>query len=331
MGEIILHVGPHKTGSTYIQKYLYLNREVLSEHGWVYPEPIELDPTVDHYGHIKLGFDETQISYYLNHSQGKRIIFSSENLYTLENEQIGRLFKSIFDAGFKEIVVVFYARHPIERIYSMIKESIKEGWYYSIPEFLSIYLLKPFTRKEVNYTIFLDTIKKFSSKIVIVDYEHFSKTSLLLPLLELMGIPPDRFNLTNEIVNLGIKIEFAEILRWLNLKFANSGINPSGYKVFSIVRQVLLTNSKLKEKRTILQNALSQYKKSITVGSFISSSLESLLLNKYFNNFYKGAHESWDREVVIDYISEEWMLNKRLLKILDELYQNCREHASHIT
>jgi len=334
MKKIILHVGPHKTGSTYIQKYLYLNREYLFEHGWNYPEPIELNPEVGHYGHRRLGFDETQISYYLSHSENKKVIFSSENLYLLGEDQLNKLFKAITNARFEEIIVVFYARNPIERAYSFIKELFKGGWHYTIPEFLSIYLLSPFKRKEVNYSIYLDTVKKFDPQIIIIDYEYFSKNSLLIPLLEIMEIPVDKLNLKNDIVNKGIKLEFAEMLRYLNLKSKESGYDFAEYKLFNAVRKVLSSDNELKEEIDELQNALSEYKESIIIGSFIPSALERLFSNKYSSNFYKGIHESWSKKVEINYISERWMVNKNLLKTLDKLYTKCLKvlnHASNIS
>jgi hypothetical protein len=323
MKKLILHVGPHKTGTTYIQKYLYLNRNVLFEYGWDYPEPIELEPEVGHFGHIKLGIDESQISFYLSNSKSERIIFSSENLYIIEENKMDKLFKTITDAGFEKVIVVFYARHPVKRFYSFIKELIKGGWHYTIPEFLCIYLMAPFKRESLNYTIFLDNIKRFNPEIVIVDYEYFSKISLLTPLVEIMGIPIGSLNLKMEIVNKGIKDEFAEILRYLNLKCKAFGIFPHGYKMFNAVRKVLSSNDKLKEKINELQDVLSQYKKSITVGSFIPSALEHIFINNYSNCFYKRIHESWSKEIEISYITEEWMFNKNLLKIVDNLYKNC--------
>ncbi|MBN2700263.1 MAG: hypothetical protein ACPW60_12765 [Methylohalobius sp. ZOD2] len=35
--RIVLHIGTHKTGSTALQRFLYLNRERLLDQGWLYP------------------------------------------------------------------------------------------------------------------------------------------------------------------------------------------------------------------------------------------------------------------------------------------------------
>ena len=322
--KLILHVGPHKTGTTYIQKYLYLNRHILLKHGWDYPRPIELNPNVDHYGHIKLGFDESQILYYLSNSKSENIIFSSENLYILDENKMHKLFEAIIDAEFEKIIIVIFVRNPIDRIYSNIKELIKEGWTYTIPEFLSIYLLNPIVRPETNYTIFLDKIKKIISEnveIIIVDYEYFSKTSLLTPLIEIMKIPVNNLILKDEFVNKSLEIEFVEILRFLNAKCKEFGVDPHGYKVFSTVREFLKFDNEFKEIIEKLQNAMVAYKEIMTIGSFIPSALENILVKKYSNAFYKNIHTSWDKFIQIEFISQEWLLNKKLLDTLDILFQ----------
>jgi enamine deaminase RidA (YjgF/YER057c/UK114 family) len=37
--KVILHIGPHKSGTTSIQRFLHANAHVLREHGILYPEP----------------------------------------------------------------------------------------------------------------------------------------------------------------------------------------------------------------------------------------------------------------------------------------------------
>ena len=36
-GAVLLHIGPYKTGSTAIQQALFDQRDVLAEHGVLYP------------------------------------------------------------------------------------------------------------------------------------------------------------------------------------------------------------------------------------------------------------------------------------------------------
>ena len=53
MNKLILHVGHGKTGSSYIQSFLALNKNMLKNNGFIYPEPNDIQKAI--IGHVTSG------------------------------------------------------------------------------------------------------------------------------------------------------------------------------------------------------------------------------------------------------------------------------------
>lgn len=147
MKTAIVHAGLHKTGTTSIQGSLanYKDKHTIyadlgrPNHSIVlktlfHPanlfkhwanlglSPAEHRKLVDHY-HLKLNRQLQQ-----KHS---RILFSGEEISTLDPESLGRM-KSHFKEQGRDIEIVVFVREPLSMTASIIQEFVKWGDFYTM-------------------------------------------------------------------------------------------------------------------------------------------------------------------------------------------------------
>jgi hypothetical protein len=129
---IYLHVGPPKTGTTYLQEVLWRNRDRLADHGLTYPG----SSRVDHF-HAALDLRGIDFGGYPNpRTQGawdrlaaralaaktRRVVISHELLAGAEQEQIARIVR---DLSGSEVHVVYCARDLARQLPALWQESLK--------------------------------------------------------------------------------------------------------------------------------------------------------------------------------------------------------------
>jgi len=155
--NICLHVGLHKTGTTIIQENLLLNRKILCEKGYLYPEfRIGTTPISNHsipfyslfcsepesyHMNIRMGqttpdsITKLHRDYYLqltdqiNSFQGENLIISGEDISRFSLNELLKLKEflvSITNPGVKFIVIVVL-RHPVDWITSLTQQLVKMG------------------------------------------------------------------------------------------------------------------------------------------------------------------------------------------------------------
>ncbi|WP_430459475.1 hypothetical protein ACQUQU_09675 [Thalassolituus sp. LLYu03] len=189
MKTLYLHIGPHKTGSTYIQQELFKHREKLFEQGVLYP-----DSMLEMYGHTGLAtaVKSGDLSAYrqeLNdvNSFAGDVILSSENFYNMTQDQISLLRQVLH---FDDVKIIIYYRQPTIRLLSVWHEYVKSGITQSYPEFANRHLARPFISDELNIKRKIDDyLQVFSAASVhVVDYEKaVSSQSTLSSFFEAIG------------------------------------------------------------------------------------------------------------------------------------------------
>ncbi|WP_370372800.1 hypothetical protein [Henriciella pelagia] len=134
--KIILHVGPHKTGSTAIQKALTLGRDRLAENGVLYPKTGFSD-----FGHHQLvdaargwirDFDTDALREEM--SGYRQVIISTENAVHLPLDKLTVL-REMFDQN-SNVMVVYYLRRYPDLWASHWQELIKHGETLTFYEYL---------------------------------------------------------------------------------------------------------------------------------------------------------------------------------------------------
>jgi hypothetical protein len=153
MPRYVIHIGPHKTGSTYLQAAFEALRPQLMERGIWSAEQWQGEERLGHHRLVRRlraeaddGLAEEFAS--LNASSHQTILLSAEDLADLGSEHIAR-FKSCL--GESPARVVFYCRRWSELLSSGWKETIKHGHTITFPEFLSGQLANPAGSNVINY------------------------------------------------------------------------------------------------------------------------------------------------------------------------------------
>jgi hypothetical protein len=216
---LVLHIGPHKTGSTYIQKVFSENRNRLLSVGVRYPD-IGLN---GHYGQHDLvekikNLDAGPLMQYMADFIGPETNFiSSENFDRLNADEVKKLGQAL--AGLltepASLGIIYYHRNYGDLLPSCWQEEVKHGSIASFHEFILPHVLRPFASNLINPAVVLDLYAHVfgRDRITVVDYDR-AKDNLLQPIFQLLGIDLDA--VANEIVNSSLKVELVEILRALN-------------------------------------------------------------------------------------------------------------------
>jgi hypothetical protein len=139
MPEFIIHIGPHKTGTTYLQLSFKAQRAALAARGVVFPAVWEYAP--GNPSHLvlaqllKAGTTERLAGEFaaLRESGARKVLISAEDLSNLDGAAVAHLQALL--AG-SPVRFVFYFRRWCELVPSSWQESIKQGQFRTLPEFM---------------------------------------------------------------------------------------------------------------------------------------------------------------------------------------------------
>ncbi|MGE4045212.1 MAG: hypothetical protein AB7F35_10180, partial [Acetobacteraceae bacterium] len=176
MPRYVLHVGPHKTGSTYLQTAVTRLRLKLLERGIAYPESWGSIhgqyPLVER---MRAGTDDKLRAEFaaLNRSDLNVVLLSSEIFSTLPDERLQALHELMEG---NPVTVVFYCRRWAEVLPSAWRESVKHREMLTFPEYLTRYVLNPDISPVVNHAIDLSRYARiFGPKSLrLVSYNHLA-------------------------------------------------------------------------------------------------------------------------------------------------------------
>ena len=151
MPRFILHVGPHKTGTSYLQEAFVRTRPLLAGRGVLYPATWG---RIAHHGLPELlrsGADARLARQFaeLGMAGYPTVLISVEGLATLPRAAIERLRALIGPDN--PVRVVFYARSWADRLPSHWKQATREGGTQSLPEYLYQRVAQPSGSLLVNF------------------------------------------------------------------------------------------------------------------------------------------------------------------------------------
>jgi len=183
----IIHVGPHKNGTTYLQHCLAASRASLLESGIYYPS--EMISPNNKVMHIPLYYaakknemaKEAKVFETINAAGHKIIVLSCEHFIRLNESSLQSLRDSIGKATFE---IVYYVRRWSDRIPSLWNQSLRQGGHLPLPSYCMQLLHSDKPNEDFDYTL---SWKKLSNV--------FGKESLrLVPYSELMDAKVDIFS-----------------------------------------------------------------------------------------------------------------------------------------
>ena len=133
MTIINIHIGPHKTGTTTIQRFFFRNRTKFLSNGLLYPAAGIFDQS----GHSEFAWDfrtnrvlsdelrvVNQMIDELRASSCSDFVISSEEFSDFSDVEVGRL-KDLFSKF--EVRIMFFVRNQVDLIRSQYVEYLKQG------------------------------------------------------------------------------------------------------------------------------------------------------------------------------------------------------------
>ncbi|OED35828.1 hypothetical protein AB833_29280 [Chromatiales bacterium (ex Bugula neritina AB1)] len=132
--KLIVHVGPHKTGATYIQRQCVNHRHFLKDNGVLYPETgitgFGHHAIVKAVRHKKWTTTDLYQNYMEEIADQEKVLLSSEN-FTLLREKDWLYFKNTIENP----SILYFARPISDLLPSLWQTMILHGHSFSFPEF----------------------------------------------------------------------------------------------------------------------------------------------------------------------------------------------------
>ena len=221
---IVMHAGPHKTATTYIQHNLHKASAVLRAHGWVYPE----EGRAGQAGHHDLAHNSGRyigpnaecaddIRKLPAKTDKANLVFSAEGFCRWS----GRKYSAFADLlGADALDVVYVVRHPVDVAYSYWAEEVKQGYSRDLPQAFAENFADPIASRLVNPMIDLHSISQCDKvRLHVIPYEvlRARKIDIYANLMEsVLGIQGDTQG-SNAPRNASFPIELTEFLRMMTL------------------------------------------------------------------------------------------------------------------
>ena len=232
-GTRLLHIGPHKTGSTAVQGAFHLARERLAAQGVVYPgrgkQP--LWPILAVTGQPALrGEPSPEMAYWdrLDHdirAAGKqRVVLSSEFFAEADDETARRV---VEDLGVPDVHVVVTLRSLIRILPSQWQQYLQNGYQFPYLEWLDGILSEPprtptpgFWRRHRHDALVARWAKVIGAQnLTAVVVDESDPVMLLRTFESMLGLPGGFLVPDKGTANRSLTVAEAELVRWLNAEF----------------------------------------------------------------------------------------------------------------
>ena len=328
-GFLTIHIGPHKTGTTYIQKCLVNNREKLLDAGVFYPE-IGQEFLYGHHNIVKsiVHKEDSSIDRLIESVPIgiKHVLLSSENFDNVSVDSIEYMASRFY--GFN-VRVIYYKRDAEPLLFSNWQENIKHGGVSSWSEYIISHLTYPYRSMIINPNLVLDKYAGVFGveSIQIIDYEKIMQQGKDIAVALLKQINADvGIDLPTKDVNKSMRAAATEILRALNQIFANE----NKLKAFN-VRQAFfrtLNDDAIKPIFKELISVVCEYNVPFTLsGSPVLKLLENQFLEKYGKNRISDNNASRSSSGG-DFPASGWLCDERGKVLLSRLKQSVEENLS---
>ncbi len=222
---LVMHIGPHKTATTYLQHNFYKSRGLLRKQGWLYPMTGERVRVAHHdisddrdlilSGESRFVRELTEIGK-LAEEQGLNILLSSEGFQRWKPVHC----RAIMDFLRQEKLHIVYAlRDPCVLFYSHWAQAIKNGETIELQQLHERHFGKPEASRLLNpMLVFRPLARQLDAKLTLLNYETIVDQKLDIfsvfaaEVLKMEGISP----VADSSRNSRFPIELTEFIRVLN-------------------------------------------------------------------------------------------------------------------
>jgi len=319
--KLYLHIGPHKTGSSYLQKLLTHHRQKLFEFGISYPDilfSLNGHHKIAHYFRKNTPKEDIFNDLIRLRESSEDILLSSEVFSQLDLKDINAL-KYFFNGW--QIEIICYVRNPSKRIVSFWQETIKQGskenfWAYSLPHFV-----KPLSSPILNQGIVIDLYSRVFGKshVHLIDYDYVYKNGQMLEsLLRIIGAS-GAISDEDIKVNTMLNSEDLELLRVLNI-ISDGMISPKdNRKIFSRIK-----NRRIYD--TLTKNIRNNMKKIVLGNTQADRAILSRISKLYGDMFVSELDDLQEKSYYIS--TDLYLCNQTLIKKLkglqNEIFENLK-------
>ena len=245
-GSRLLHIGPHKTGTTAIQGALHLARERLAAEGVVYPgrgrQP--LWPVLAVTGQpALLGGPRPEISYWdslvrdVRAADDQRVVLSSEFFAEADDATARRV---IADLGGARVHVVVTLRSLARILPSQWQQYLQNGFHFGYLEWLEGILSEPpqtptpgfWRRHRHDALVARWAAENGPENLTVIALDESDRLMLLRVFESMLGLPAGFLVPEERAVNRSLTAAEAELVRLLNSEFSRRGWPHRDYARF---------------------------------------------------------------------------------------------------
>ncbi|TNM36250.1 hypothetical protein FHP29_18965 [Nocardioides albidus] len=243
-GARLLHIGPHKTGTTALQSAFHQARDELAEQGVRYLSRSQHDARAARWVTERMvaGRDPVKAESTWRRVVGdlvapstERRIFSSELLSDATDEQIARI---VGEVGTDDLWIAITMR-PLARILSsQYQQSLQRGSIHRYDDWLTMMLAddtsapepQEFWRRHGNDELVRRWAARVGAdRVVVVVLDSRDHAFLPHTFEHLLGLRPDTLAGKDAQENRSLTAGEAELLRLFNADFAALGLGPAHY------------------------------------------------------------------------------------------------------
>jgi hypothetical protein len=324
--QFVVHIGPHKTGTTYVQETLAALRGRLLERGIYVPSIWNAAPGLP--SHMQLAWAirsgnltliQGQVQEILAHRH-RYVVISCEALSRLRHEQVAQLRQLL---GPSPVQVVYYVRRWPERLPALWQESVKFGQTATFPEFLARQLAG-YDTSELRDTVMIDRFNTVfgASQVKVVAYSHLIERNLDIAghfLASFLGITDIELPAAGR-PNRSLPILDTELIRALNTIHVRRG----GEKT-SALRQWYLAHKERLVPNSVLENmrdSRGTIRLDEAAPPFALAAQD--LLTRYASSIVPprrmdGLHEL--RAIEVPFIRQDYLLEPSVTTILGDIHE----------
>ncbi len=325
MKKLFLHVGPHKTGTTAIQKFMLDNAKQCFKQNLVYPKR-HLHIFGQHKFReliVNKSIDAETIEFFKNNEHN--FVLSSEDFISLNEEQFKYLRQKLDGI---HIIVIFSWRRASFKLFSIWQEVIKHGGTIDFFQYYHEHLARPALSQMLSPDLKLNMLSRVFGKdnIKVIDYEaSASQKRLYQDFVSACEINwSDTFNvqaIDENAKNASMELIDVEIVRALNqLMLERFSYSGSTVRIAFSKFKGHLNPGLLKQ----LRENISGHVIDLKIGNyFIDSRAEKVMQDLYSQQMSNFQMNTDTRLLKI--VSSEWLLNVNtgnlIERIGDELHK----------
>ena len=233
--RLVMHIGPHKTATTYMQSNFKHHADALRQRGWLYPAIGERVGSAHHdlsdqgsqFVHRKgPRYDDFRRVIDKADAEGLNVLLSSEGFRKWKPAHFQAVQEVI---GERKLHLVYALRDPLDMFYSFWAQKVKTGMVLSLPERMEKHFPDPMHSHLLNPLVEIEPlVKKTSADLTILLYDEMRRRKLdiytvfMETVLGIGDLPPAERPSSNE----RLPIEMTEFIRLLSVE--NEGFGGRG-------------------------------------------------------------------------------------------------------